>query len=105
MLRFVRFGLKFLPFLFAMLALVMTLPAQAQTPYVDASGNAQTSPVAATPLTGGGATVLNSGWYISDCSVSNPAAYAGTITVTGNGSGGAIDGKIVERLIASNFNG
>ena len=71
--------------LLAALVGALGLPALAQaTPYVDAAGNALNSPVTATPLSGGGGTLLNSGWYISNCSVTNPAVYTGSLSVNGN---------------------
>ncbi|MDR0775333.1 MAG: hypothetical protein LBE81_01665 [Azonexus sp.] len=70
--RFLRLGL--LPGLLAASA----LPTLAQTEYVDAKGKPHASPVTATALTGGGATVLKSGWYLCN----GPINY-GNITISG----------------------
>lgn len=64
--------------LFGLLA-TSVLPALAQTRYVDAKGSLQSSPVTATTLTSGGATTLNTGWYLCN----EALTYTGTITVSG----------------------
>ena len=56
-----------------------SLPALAQTPYVDAKGQPQSSPVIATPLIGN-ETTLNTGWYLCN----GPLSYTGTIIISGD---------------------
>ena len=57
-----------------------SLPALAQTPYVDAKGKPRISAVEAAVLTGGGATTLNTGWYLC----SRLLNYTDTLTINGD---------------------
>ena len=69
--------------------LVMALPAQAQTAYVDENGVSHTSPATATALGGGHTITLddagaNQGWYITDCGGGASITRTDTITVSGD---------------------
>ncbi|MDR0770349.1 MAG: hypothetical protein LBE75_04020 [Burkholderiales bacterium] len=77
-----HFSLRYLLLAFFSLSLPLSASAATNVLYLDADGVSQIAPTA-TDLTGA-ITTLNAGWYVTNCSVTNPIAYSNTITISGD---------------------